>query len=493
MTPHFNQLSTKILAWFFLNVIGLLIAATFFVQWQTNSGLGFVARAITNARLQDFAMNASQQFRDQSFEEQAAILSELETEYDVTLALYTESQEFLAGKITRLPKSIATEFPRRPGNAQLRLPPPRARSERTRPIPKPDNRPPNPDASSADPFKLFTQADTSNNAVWAGIKIPARHPNGELSPSYLVVRSDEGNRQLFFSPRPWIVGLILAVIASIAFWIPLVINIERRLKSLSMATDRIAAGELGTRIDAPLLEQDEIALLGRSVNRMASQLEQNVTGQKRFLGDIAHELASPIARIQAALALLERNVAPQGIHHLEKLDNQVQHVGQLINELLLFSKASLKESPKRQRILLAPLVHRAIENELPPSQKYTLSLPNEIHVKAVPSLLERATANILRNSVRYAGPNAGISIVAQLEADQKVSLVISDKGPGVPEEALPRLFDAFYRPTQARDAESGGTGLGLAIVKSCIESSNGRVTARNLSPRGFEIRIELGN
>ena len=195
--------------------------------------------------------------------------------------------------------------------------------------------------------------------------------------------------------------------------------------------------------------------------------------------------------MQAALALLERNVAQPGRHHLEKLDNQVQHMGQLINELLLFSKASLKESPKQQRVLLPPLLQRAMGSELPASLECTLSIASELYVTAGPSLLERAIANILRNCVRYAGSTGRIKIIAQAEANQTVSIAISDEGPGVPEEALPRLFDAFYRPSQARDAESGGTGLGLAIVKSCVESSNGSVTARNLSPRGFEVRLVL--
>ena len=166
-------------------------------------------------------------------------------------------------------------------------------------------------------------------------------------------------------------------------------------------------------------------------------------------------------------------------------------MGQLINELLLFSKASLKEAPKRQVLVLAPLLQRAIESELPPTQIYSECIPQDLRVKAVPSLLERATANILRNSVRYGGPNGKITITAERKTKQLVTLIISDDGPGVAEEDLPRLFEAFYRPTRAREAESGGTGLGLAIVKSCIESCKGRVEASNLTPHGFEIRIEL--
>ena len=498
MSAHTHRLSTKIVAWFFLNVLGLLLGTALFVQWQSNAGLSFIAEAVTNARLQEFAEQACTELNDLSPDKHNKRLSDFERQYDVKLALYSERQVRQSGTISALPKIVAEEFPRHLSGDRPEAPPPffqprppRQDPERPPPPPPGGNRPQAQTNPSSGPYKLFIKTDSQSQTRWAGLKVPIRGINGDISPTYLVIQSSLSGSKLFFNSRPWIAALIVAVMASILFWIPLVINIERRLKSLSIATDRIAAGELGTRVaDQPRM-QDEIATLGRSVNRMASQLEQNVTGQKRFLGDIAHELASPIARMQAALALLERNVSQPGAHHLEKLDGQIQHMGQLINELLLFSKASLKEAPKSQVLALAPLLQRAIESELPAAQTFSTHIPEDLHVKAVPSLLERATANILRNSVRYAGSKGKIKITAENNTKDLVTLIISDDGPGVAEEDLPRLFEAFYRPTRAREAESGGTGLGLAIVKSCIESCNGRVTARNLTPNGFEISIEL--
>ncbi|MBT5708312.1 MAG: HAMP domain-containing protein [Verrucomicrobia bacterium] len=497
MFAHTHRLSTKIVTWFFLNVLGLLLGALLFVQWQSKSGLSFIAQAVTNARLQEFAEQACSDLNNLTPDEQAKLLSDLESQYEVNLALYTEQQEWISGTITALPELVAEEFPRHPDGNRPEAPPPffrpgPPRHDPDRPPPPPrGNRPQAQPNTSSGPYKLFTKIDPQSQTRWAGAKVPFRGQNGDISPTYLLIQSSLSGGKLFFNSRPWIVGMIVAILASILFWIPLVISLERRLKALSNATDRIAAGELATRVVDQTSKQDEIATLGRSVNRMATQLEQNVKGQKRFLGDIAHELASPIARMQAALALLERNVSQSGVHHLEKLDGQVQHMGQLINELLLFSKASLKEAPKRQVLVLAPLLQRAIESELPPTQIYSECIPQDLRVKAVPSLLERATANILRNSVRYGGPNGKITITAERKTKQLVTLIISDDGPGVAEEDLPRLFEAFYRPTRAREAESGGTGLGLAIVKSCIESCKGRVEASNLTPHGFEIRIEL--
>ena len=99
-------------------------------------------------------------------------------------------------------------------------------------------------------------------------------------------------------------------------------------------------------------------------------------------------------------------------------------------------------------------------------------------------------SNLLRNALRYAGKAGPITVQAVVQGES-VLLTVSDVGPGVPAEALPRLGEPFYRPDQARARESGGTGLGLAIVRTCVEACRGRLTLRNRQPVGFEAEIRL--
>jgi len=113
-----------------------------------------------------------------------------------------------------------------------------------------------------------------------------------------------------------------------------------------------------------------------------------------------------------------------------------------------------------------------------------------LEVMAEPGLLARAIGNVIRNSIRYAG-EAGSIVLSAVPRDGNVQLSITDSGPGVPPEALHRLFDPFFRPESARTREGGGTGLGLAIVKSCVEACGGAVAVRNSKPRGLQVEITL--
>ena len=110
--------------------------------------------------------------------------------------------------------------------------------------------------------------------------------------------------------------------------------------------------------------------------------------------------------------------------------------------------------------------------------------------KAPGRVLTRALANLVRNAVKYAADNGPIYVLAERKKDT-VSIEVRDTGPGVSEDLLDQLFEPFFRPEPSRDRDSGGVGLGLAIVKTCVETCRGKVTARNLKPRGFAVTIIL--
>jgi two-component system sensor histidine kinase CpxA len=230
--------------------------------------------------------------------------------------------------------------------------------------------------------------------------------------------------------------------------------------------------------------------LGEAINAMAIRLKGLVTGQKRFLGDTAHELCSPIARIQLHLGILEESAHPQDKQRIEELREEIQQMSALVNELLQFSKASLEPATvKLQPVRVKTAAEQAVKREMVAGSQINIEVAEDIGVLAEPELLARAIGNLVRNAVRHAGSCGPITISAE-RSDDLVRVHIRDCGPGVPDESVPQLFDPFYRPEVARDRESGGVGLGLAIVKTCIESCHGMVSCRNLKP-GFEVTLEL--
>ena len=203
------------------------------------------------------------------------------------------------------------------------------------------------------------------------------------------------------------------------------------------------------------------------------------------------KLASPIARMELGLSIFEQRLKGEDQARLKDITEDVRHMSNLINELLNFTRAEIgREREAPQTVSLTPMILDAMEREGKAGVEIVNHVADGISVWAVESLLRRAVSNVLRNAVRYAGHEGPIEIMAEKEGD-KVLVAVKDRGPGVPEASIQRLFEPFYRPEAARNRGSGGVGLGLAIVKTCVQACGGTVHAENRSPRGFSITLEL--
>ena len=369
--------------------------------------------------------------------------------------------------------------------------------------PPPDDRPPprggppdrgrepppmDPDLTSYPKVAARTQDPT---AYWVVSRVPTIQSERGWLPQLLVMRSDTLTAGgLFFDPKPWLYAGAGVLLISGLIWVPLALGLTRSLWRIRTATGRIAEGDFAVAVpDAG--RGDELGELGRSVQQMAQRLHDHVSGQKRFLGDIAHELCSPIARMQASLGILEHAAGDEKQQrYLQKVSGELQHMSALVNELLSFSKASLKREVTLQPVALAPLVRDVLEREGVDAAACHAEVPASLRVQADAGLLGRAVGNLVRNALRHAAGSGPVELHART-SNGHVMLSVRDHGPGVPEEALPKLFDPFYRTDAARSRETGGVGLGLAIVKSGIEACGGGVTARNVPGGGLEVTLSL--
>jgi two-component system sensor histidine kinase CpxA len=258
---------------------------------------------------------------------------------------------------------------------------------------------------------------------------------------------------------------------------------------MTAATAQIAEGHFETQL--PFGRKDELGELSASIGRMASRLDRLVNGQKRFLRDAAHELRSPIARIQVALGLLERSAIAEQQNLITDLHDDVQHMSELVDNVLSFSRAGLPTTePRTQDVQVASIVRRVVEREGSAGVHIAASITETLAVRADPEMLFRALSNVVRNAVRYAGTVGPIEISAKADG-ASVALSVTDCGPGVPEKDLDAIFEPFYRIESARQRATGGVGLGLAIVRSSVESCRGTVRCRNRQPAGLEVEIRL--
>jgi signal transduction histidine kinase len=241
-------------------------------------------------------------------------------------------------------------------------------------------------------------------------------------------------------------------------------------------------GDLSVRVktDRP----DEIGQLGRSFNQMADRLERLIVNERRLLGDISHELRSPLARLKFAIKLAR--TSPDTKAALDRVERDIDRITSLVSDIVEIS--FVEGDPALQgaeNVLLAEIVAVVVRDSAVEAQLRgcAIELEGAISGEVLGSreLLRRAVENVVRNGIRYA-PRGSVVHVSMQEDEHNAMITIRDCGPGVPEEMLTRIFDPFFRVEAARNTNGGGSGLGLSIAKRAIELHYGAITARNASP-----------
>ena len=336
---------------------------------------------------------------------------------------------------------------------------------------------------------LFITSDPLT--YWAGARLPVTSSDDSVRrPGVLLLRSNSlFASNVFFDWRPWTGAGAIILLVSLACWLPFVRGLTHSIGQMDKVTQQIAQGRFEARVSST--RGDELGHLGGEIDKLAARLRGFVTNQKRFLGDIAHELSAPIARIQFALGILEQKAGDAEQPHVARLNEEIQEMSALVNELLSFSKAGLAmESVPLTAVNVAGLAQRVAARERLTGASIEVNVPESLAVRANEAYLQRSISNVLRNAVRYAS-QFGPIVVAAASEGAVVTLAVSDCGPGLPDSELEEVFAPFYRPESARTRETGGVGLGLAIVRSCIEACGGTVGARNRKPSGLEVWIRL--
>ncbi len=476
-------LLARILLWFFLNLALLAAGFVLLVRSQFIFDSDFLLTAGAAERLQMISDEIATEMSNRPLEQWKDLLDQYDNTYKVRFHVFSEEGRPLAGgEPQRLPPEVHDRIGRRPP------PPRRSPSENVGPLENlppqdspPEQRPPPTAGRNQNPLRRLIRAGN-----------PARY--------WVIVRASTGvvvvvesetltGGGLFLDLRPWLVAIFGAAIFSALFWVPVVRGITGSIAQMTQATKQIAEGHFEVRVEAH--RGDELGTLSQSINSMAQRLDGFVTGQKRFLGDIAHELCSPLARLRVALGILEERVSGPQQPDVSRAAEQADEIAALVNELLSFSKASLGAThAKLQQVSLRTLAETAIRHEFIDSTPIEVKIAPDLRVEVEPELLTRALSNLLRNAIRYAGDAGPITITAE-PRDGQVLLTISDCGPGIPEAELQRIFDPFYRLDASRDRETGGVGLGLAIVKTCVEACQGTVVAENRVPSGLQVMITL--
>lgn len=481
----------KMLLWLLVHLAVLALAFYLFVAWQLRLGLDSLLSGTAGDRIRNVGDLVASEIRRAPRSEWPEILERHGKSLGLEISMEAGPGGWIGSGEDRIPENVRRriESQRRPEIRPPRGPlgPPGAPPFREGP---PIRRTPENEAERQDSTPRFLMRGGPSGDYWAGVEIqifPLR--SGKPPFGLLLLRSsDLSGGGLFFDLKPWILGGLAVLAVSLLLWAPFFIRITRYLKRLSEATEAIADGRFEVQVGNP--RSDELGALGSSIEAMAARLERLVRGQKRFLGDVAHELCSPLARIRAGLGILEQGLKEEQRPRWESIEEDVEELARLVSELLAFTKATTAPGAvKLESIELEPLLKAALARECP-GQSVQLHLPPDLKFQGDRGLMARAIANVLRNARLHAGDSCRLDIAAK-EVGEWIELNIADDGPGIGEPDLQRLFEPFYRPDASRSRDSGGAGLGLAIVRAGIEACGGSVRAEPVRPRGLALVFRL--
>jgi two-component system sensor histidine kinase CpxA len=277
-------------------------------------------------------------------------------------------------------------------------------------------------------------------------------------------------------------------------------HITKPISRLGDTANSLASGRLDTRVDHSVRDRyDEIGALGRNFDRMAEQIEALVNAQRDLLGDVSHELRSPLARLTVALGLLQHASPAEMSEYANRIGIEAERLDKMIGQLLTLTRIdSGVEFTRRETFDLTNLVQevaadgdfeaRAHQREVKVIQADACTL------SGFPEMLRSAIENVVRNAIRFAPAETVVEISldrVMQDAAESAVLKIRDHGPGVSPRFLGDIFKPFHRAITDGNSNGQGAGLGLAIAERVVRRHDGTIRAHNAPDGGLIVEIVL--
>jgi signal transduction histidine kinase len=356
--------------------------------------------------------------------------------------------------------------------------------------------------------------EAQNEPVWRDgwlhwITLPGSPPNGATQDPPVVILSSSRwpmHRAAWAHPTGtalWVgSGMLLSALVGgvVATWF------TKPILRLRTSVTQFASGQLESRPDSRLQSRrDEIGDLARDLTYMKERIATLVGAQRQLLDDVAHELRSPLARMNVAVELAEQthdqpqSHEPEGPKQfLSRIRRECMRLSDMVDRLLQLSALEHRvDDDESVEIDLTQLARTIAEDcnfeAQAVDRRVNLQADQDIRVLGNNDMLHAAIENIVRNAIRYtaAGESVDIDLRTADDRPDRALITIRDHGPGVAEDLLPRLFQPFYRVESDRSNDTGGAGLGLALAERVVRAHSGTITARNHAQGGLEFVIDL--
>jgi len=328
--------------------------------------------------------------------------------------------------------------------------------------------------------------------------VPLRRPPKDYHALYLFKRIVDFNQDLNRGLYLYLgIAAAVALIASLGLGLLLWRRVTHPVKELTVAARDIAHGRLDKRVE--VRGDREIAELSETFNYMLGRLQESMDLQRDFVANVSHELRTPLTSIEGfSLALLEgvAQSEEKRQRYLRIIIDESRRLVRILNDLLTLSRLDAGEfNLNPATIDLAEMLENLRERFLSAAREKGI----ELTVDAAPGLtsivadrdrLEQVLINLVDNALKYSA-GGRVSVHVRVPGPGRVLFEVSDSGPGIPPEDLPRIFDRFFRVERSRSQQYGGSGLGLAICKQLVDAMGGSISAESRLGEGSVFRVEL--
>ena len=311
---------------------------------------------------------------------------------------------------------------------------------------------------------------------------------GDAFAALMMAAGDSADhaREMFDTSVAGVVAItvIVAALVAVALAIFLARMLARPIERLAEAADRVAADGPAERV--PETGPTEFRRLAAAYNAMADRLAEQETLRREFIVNASHELRTPLTNLQGYLEALRDGVIEPDPRVFDSLREEVDRLTRLAASLDVLAAAPWAAlEAEAANVDVAAAARTAAELVAPALARRGIALEVSAdvpaHARVRPDALAQALANLLQNAERYTPDGGRVTIRAShatggIGEAASVEVVVGNSGPGIPADALPRVFDRFYRVEQSRDRERGGAGIGLAIVRQLVEADSGDVS-----------------
>ncbi len=274
-----------------------------------------------------------------------------------------------------------------------------------------------------------------------------------------------------------------AAVIALLFGAVLASNLTRPLRDLIRAIQAMASGDL--RQQVPVRSADELGTLTQAFNKLSADLARANESRRQMTADVAHDLRTPLTVMSGYLEALRDGVLPPSPERFETMYQESQHLQRLVEDLRILSLADAGElTLNRERVSPRSLLEQAAAAHQHLANQRHVDLrvdaaPASPLLLVDPDRMAQVLGNLISNALRYT-PAGGQISVAATQVGQQALLTVRDTGTGIPPDALPHVFDRFYRGSESRSGEGGESGLGLAIARSIVQLHGGTISVESI-------------